>query len=62
MQGNISADLKWNGRFRRKNVKYYAAMIDSLREKVDLIVLPETATAYYHRSQPNISLCLALVR
>ncbi len=59
MQGNISADLKWSGRFRRKNIDYYAAMIDSIGEKVDLIVLPETATAYYHRNHPEIVADLA---
>ncbi|HHS50006.1 MAG TPA: apolipoprotein N-acyltransferase [candidate division Zixibacteria bacterium] len=52
MQGNVPAEQKWES--RRANVNLYAAMIDSLDAPVDLIVLPETATAVYHRNYPAI--------
>ncbi len=32
MQGNIPAKMKWEGSFRRKNIQYYAAMIDTLAD------------------------------
>ncbi|MCK5833207.1 apolipoprotein N-acyltransferase [bacterium] len=54
MQGNISAEQKWEPGFRRANIHHYVHMIDSLPERVDLIVLPETATAHYHRSYPAL--------
>jgi len=54
IQGNIPAEQKWEGPFRRQNIHIYSAMIDSLDEPVDLIVLPETATAHYHRSYPAL--------
>ena len=54
LQSNITATQKWESGFRRKNVRTYVAMMDSLAEKVDLVVLPESATAYYHRNRPDI--------
>ncbi len=61
LQGNITAKQKWERNFRRKNVEYYGVMADSLGEKVDLIVLPETASAYYHRDHPNVVKELAAI-
>jgi apolipoprotein N-acyltransferase len=54
LQSNISAYQKWDRGFRSENIKYYVSMMDSVHEKVDLIILPETATAYYHRNHPEI--------
>lgn len=54
LQGNIGAEQKWEGSFRRKNVHFFAAMIDSLDRPVDLIVMPETATAHYHSMYPAL--------
>lgn len=54
LQSNISAYQKWERDFRNQNIEYYVSMMDSLPEKVDLIVLPETATAHYHRVRPEV--------
>jgi len=54
MQSNIGSEMKWEREFKRKNIPLYISMIDSMDEKVDLVVLPESATAYYHRNHPSI--------
>ena len=54
IQENIPAKLKWEKGFRRKSIHSYAAAIDSIGKPVDLIVLPETATAHYHRNFPGL--------
>jgi len=54
LQGNIGADMKWNRRFRRQNIQYYAEMARDIHEDIDLLIMPETATAYYHRDYPDI--------
>lgn len=54
LQGNISAETKWAREFRRKNIDYYAEMAEGIDQDIDLLVLPETATAYYHRDSPFV--------
>jgi len=54
LQGNISAETKWDRDFRQKNIDYYAEMAEGIDEPIDLIVLPETATAFYHRDYPMV--------
>ncbi len=53
LQGNIDPYEKWNSRVRRRSVKMYAQMIESAGD-VDLIILPETATACYFRRSPSM--------
>ncbi len=54
LQGNISAENKWERTFRRKNIDYYAEMARDIADDIDLLILPESATAYYHRDYPFV--------
>ncbi len=54
LQGNVDPYKKWTRSFRRKNAKLYADMLRSVDGKADLCILPETATACYHRLRPSM--------
>ena len=58
LQGNIDPYEKWTASTKRKSVKMYADMIESVGGAVDLIILPETAAACYFRRSPSMFLPL----
>ena len=48
LQGNVDPYIKWTKSFQKENFRLYYSMIQEAGEKgVDLIILPETATASY---------------
>jgi len=49
LQGNVDPYKKWTKEFKRRNAKLYGDMIHSVEGEVNLIIMPETATACYHR-------------
>ncbi|MCD6417348.1 apolipoprotein N-acyltransferase [bacterium] len=50
LQGNIDPYKKWTRKFLRENSRIYSSMLRSVGERrVDLCIMPETATACYHR-------------
>ncbi|RKZ28355.1 apolipoprotein N-acyltransferase [bacterium] len=59
LQGNIDPYEKWSPKMRHMNAKIYSDMIRSVGSEIDLCILPETATACYHRRK--VSMFLPLV-
>ncbi|RKZ27615.1 apolipoprotein N-acyltransferase, partial [bacterium] len=54
LQGNIDPYEKWTPKMRRMNAKIYSDMIRSVGSDIDLCILPETATACYHRTKRSM--------
>lgn len=53
LQGNVDPYVKWTRSFKEKNMELYAGMLRSLTSSgVVLAILPETATACYHKIEP----------
>ena len=54
LQGNVDAYQKWTRKYQRMNASLYAELLHSVEGTADLVVMPETATACYHRQRPNM--------
>jgi len=54
LQGNVDPYKKWTYRFKTQNARLYWEMIHSIEGEADLIIMPETATTCYHRTDPEM--------
>ncbi len=54
LQGNVDPYKKWTREYLNRNAKLYSDMLLSVDDCADLCIMPETATACYHRLKPSM--------